>query len=256
MKVHWVFIGLLVLLTGCGKQIPSEIIQPREMENLLYDYHIALGMSNHLKSPEKVAYKNYVFQKHQVTEALFDSSMVWYTREAQELSAIYDNLDKRFRREHSHTEKLIANRGDETNITTSYGDTVDIWREAGIYWMTEAPLMRRVSFEFKTDSNFHPKDAYLWNMDFHFFEDGEVVMGLNVVFENDSVMGEVKHVAQSGKQSIYLSTDSTYRMKSMNGFIYVPQDSVQDPHVLIRNISLTRYHRNEPDSLSMVATQK
>ena len=26
MKIHWVFIGLLVLLTGCGKQIPSEII--------------------------------------------------------------------------------------------------------------------------------------------------------------------------------------------------------------------------------------
>ena len=35
----------LVLLAGgmfaCGKKIPSDIIQPEAMENLLYDYHLA-----------------------------------------------------------------------------------------------------------------------------------------------------------------------------------------------------------------------
>ena len=188
-----------------------------------------------------------------ITDA-YEAEMVDSTSKKKPASPLRRKKNK----ESQHTAEIIditdvteINDGAEPSTVPSKNKP-----EPDIYWMTEAPLMRRVSFEFKTDSNFHPKDAYLWNMDFHFFEDGEVVMGLNVVFENDSVMGEVKHVAQSGKQSIYLSTDSTYRMKSMNGFIYVPQDSVQDPHVLIRNISLTRYHRNEPDSLSMEATQK
>ena len=39
-----------IVLAGvsCGKQIPGDIIQPSEMEDLLYDYHLALTMGNDL----------------------------------------------------------------------------------------------------------------------------------------------------------------------------------------------------------------
>ena len=80
----------LVLLAGgmfaCGKKIPSDIIQPEAMENLLYDYHLASTLGNNLSGSEtkkRKAYYDYVFQKHQVTEAEFDSSMVWYTRHTE-----------------------------------------------------------------------------------------------------------------------------------------------------------------------------
>lgn len=39
---------LLLGLAGCGKEIPSDIIQPSEMESLLYDYHLATTMGNDL----------------------------------------------------------------------------------------------------------------------------------------------------------------------------------------------------------------
>ena len=84
-------------LAGCGKQIPSDIIQPAEMENLLYDYHLGTTLQGelpHTESYKKEAYAEYVFRKHGVTEAEFDSSMVWYSRHGEELAAIYDNLLK------------------------------------------------------------------------------------------------------------------------------------------------------------------
>ena len=250
MKIHWKLITALVLMTSCGKEIPGDIIKPKQMENILYDYHLTLGMTNHLKNTEKEAYKKYVFQKYQVTEATFDSSMVWYTREAQELAAIYERLEKRFKREYSHTEALLKSRDGESISITSPGDTVNIWNKNEMVWMTEAPLMQRLTFEIKTDSNFHPKDKFIWDMDFHFFAKGNAIVGMSVTYNNDSVVGEMRQISQSGRQTICLTSDSAYQMKTMNGFIYIPNDSLQDPNILINNIKLMRYHREQTDSVS------
>ena len=54
---------------------------------------MSLRINSNGKNTEKEAQKNYIYQKHGISEALFDSSMVWYTRESKELMAIYENLD-------------------------------------------------------------------------------------------------------------------------------------------------------------------
>lgn len=253
MKIRGTLIAALMIMTGCGKEIPEDIIQPDKMENVLYDYHLAMGMSNSLKTPEKEAYKNFVFEKHRISEAQFDSSMVWYTREAQELTSIYENLDKRFKREHAQAETLLESREGESVRITAPGDTVDIWNKAEILWMTRSPFSNPVTFEFKADSNFHAKDAFQWDMNVHFFSKGEMSVGLNVVYENDSIVGKTRQITQSGKYSIYLKNDSTYKIKGMNGFIHVMEDSVLNPSILIHDISLMRYHRLTSDSVSLVA---
>lgn len=259
MKIRWTLIAALALMTSCGKEIPKDIIQPEQMEDILYDYHLSQGMNQNGKSTEKEAHKNYIFRKHQVTEALFDSSMVWYTRESQELTAIYESLNRRFKREHDHFERLLDSREDNLSHTSISGDTVDIWRKGDIHWLADNPLSKQQVFEIKADTTFHERDAFLWDMDYHFFAEGKAVMGMNVVYENDSVIGETKLVETSGSQSISLQTDSAYKVKMLNGFIYVLEDSVQEPNILIHGMSLTRYHRPEPtDSLKTdeVQTEK
>lgn len=253
MKFRWTLIAGLALMTSCGKQIPSDIIQPKQMEKVLYDYHLSLSMSQSSKNVEKEAQRNYVFQKHNISEAEFDSSMVWYTRESKELMAIYENLNKRFRREYSHIERLMEGREDASSQSFISGDTVNIWRKGDIHWFNTAPLYRQLAFEIKADTTFHPQDAFLWSMDCHFFTEGKIVMGMNVMLDNDSVIGTTKTIETSGKYEIYLETDSAYQIKTMNGFIYVPEqeDAKLDPKVLAHHISLTRYHMMEStDSLS------
>jgi hypothetical protein len=251
MKFRWTLIACLALLTSCGKEIPDEIIQPSKMERVLYDYHLTLGMSENSKNTEKEARKNYIFQKHGITSAEFDSSMVWYTRESKELMSIYENLNKRFKREYEHVERLLESREEANTRSFASGDTVDIWMKEDILWFTKAPLNNRLTFEIKADSTFHPKDAFDWNMDYYFMTEGEAIMGLNVIYENDSVIGMTKSITQSGPQSIYLHTDSAYNIKSLNGFVYVPQNQAKQPNILLHKINLTRYHMPEPkDSLS------
>ena len=253
MKFRWTLIAGLALMTSCGKQIPSDIIQPKQMEKVLYDYHLSLSMAQSSKNVEKEAQRNYVFQKHNITEAEFDSSMVWYARESKELLAIYENLNKRFNREYSHIERLLESREDANSQSFVSGDTVNIWRKGDIHWFNTAPLYRQLAFEIKADTTFHPQDAFLWSMDCHFLTEGKIVMGMNVMFDNDSVIGTTKTIETSGKHEIYLQTDSAYQIKTLNGFIYVPEqeDAKLDPKVLAHHISLTRYHMvQSTDTLS------
>ena len=251
MKFRWILIACLALLSSCGKEIPDEIIQPSKMEKVLYDYHLTMGMSDNSKNTEKEARKKYTFQKHGITAADFDSSMVWYTRESQELMSIYENLNKRFKREYEHVERLLESREEANTRSFASGDTVDVWMKENILWFTKSPLNNRLTFEIKADSTFHPKDAFDWNMDYYFMTEGEAIMGLNVIYENDSVIGMTKSITESGPQSIYLHTDSAYNIKSLNGFVYVPQNQAKQPNILLHKINLTRYHMPEPtDSLS------
>ena len=251
MKFRWTLIACLALLTSCGKEIPSEIIQPNKMERILYDYHLMMSLSDNSKNTEKAASKNYIFQKHGITKADFDSSMVWYTRETKELMTIYDNLNKRFKREYEHTARLLESREDIYSRTFLSGDTVDVWVKEKLLWFTKAPLNNQLTFEIKADTTFYQKDAFQWNMDYCFFAEGEAVMGVNVVYDNDSVIGMTKSITQSGPQSIYLHTDSMFNIKALNGFIYVPEKQDKKPNILVHNISLTRYHQIEStDSLS------
>ena len=251
MKFRWTLIACLALLSSCGKEIPDEIIQPSKMEKVLYDYHLTMGMSDNSKNTEKEARKKYIFQKHGITAADFDSSMVWYTRESQELMSIYENLNKRFKREYEHVERLLESREEANTRSFASGDTVDVWMKENILWFTKSPLNNRLTFEIKADSTFHPRDAFDWNMDYYFMTEGEAIMGLNVIYENDSVIGMTKSITESGPQSIYLHTDSAYNIKSLNGFIYVPQNQAKQPNILLHKINLTRYHMPEPtDSLS------
>lgn len=250
MKMRWtLLIVALFLMTACGKKIPGDIIQPDKMEEVLYDYHLALGMSSNVKNTEKEAYRNFVFEKHRISEAMFESSMEWYARDAQELTDIYTRLNKRFQREHEQLDKLLENRQDAGGRMALSGDSVNIWRKDEIHWLSDVPLKNKLVFEIKADTTFHAGDAFSWNMDFDLLTNTPVVAGLNVKYENDSVISEVKNVSRSGSQVIYLHSATGWQIKSLDGFVYVPKDSLDNTGILLYNVSLTRYHLPVPDSL-------
>lgn len=246
-KFGWIILVGATLMTGCGNSMPKEVIPPAKMEKVLYDYHLTLGISSQLSGSEeykKQAYKNYLFKKHQITEAQFDSSMVWYTRNSYELSKIYQNLDKRFSREKTKLTSMLQER--HIDIATQAGDTVNIWHYYPVYWLTDAPLNNKFTFTMRADSNFWTKDAFAWNADLTYLDAGKVTMGLNIRYENDSVTGKTIAMTQSGRHSLYIQSDSLNKIKDINGFIYVDKDSVhQTPNILISNVSLIKYHQSK-----------
>ena len=252
MKRKALYIVIAVgLLSACGKKIPDDIIQPDAMESLLYDYHLASTMSTSLPYNEnykKEAYFDYVFKKHNVTEAEFDSSMVWYTRHAEELATIYKNLKERLEREEKQMKEQVAKRDNQIDVSMS-GDTVDVWQDRTLYWLSASSLTNKVVFDLKTDTTFKPQDAMELQADFHFIPSkttsGKAVMALNFYFDNDSVQGLTRIVTCPGKQRLYLRPDSAFTIQSVSGFIYYSNNEHPDASLLVDDIRLTRYHNHE-----------
>ena len=69
----------IMLMVGCKPKVPSEYIQPDDLEDILYEYHVAESMARNGNSMDadynQTKYFLAVLEKHHVTEAVFDSSM-------------------------------------------------------------------------------------------------------------------------------------------------------------------------------------
>lgn len=90
----WFYIIILtIILAGCYSR-PDEVLTRKEMTQLLIDLHKADGIiyvagKQYGYSEEKtVCYQN-VLNKHHVTQAQFDSSLVWYTANPKIFEKIY-----------------------------------------------------------------------------------------------------------------------------------------------------------------------
>lgn len=236
-------------MASCGKEIPEDIIQPAEMEEILYDYHLSVSLGAdlpHMSTPQREALKNYTFEKHHVTRELFDSSMVWYTRHANLLYDIYSQLDKRYTMEETRMKTQINERSGQIQISLS-GDSVDVWSDRDLYWLSTSKLTNKVTFNLKADTTFRPFDALALEADFMFFPPNNVsssqaIVGLNFVFKNDSTLSLVENVKTSGKKKFYLKSKTSSAFNNITGFIYCTAPDSTSGNILISNIRLMRYH--------------
>ena len=248
-KIFIPFMLLGIVMSSCGKQIPEDIIQPAEMEELLYDYHLSVSLGTDLpnmKEVDREALKNYALEKHQVSRALFDSSMVWYTRHANFLYDIYSQLDKRYTMAETRMKTQINKRSGQIEISLS-GDSVDVWSDRDIYWLSTSRLTNKVTFNLKADTTFRSYDKIVLEADFNFFSPGSVsatsaIVGMKIRLRNDSVKSLVETVSTSGHKQFCLQPTTKGAFNNITGFIYCEApDSVQG-NVLVSRIRLMRYH--------------
>lgn len=256
------FVLLVLLVTGCKVSVPKGVIQPDEMEPLLYDYHLAQAMGQSVPPDEQYKreeYFRYVFAKHHTTRAIFDSSMVWYMRNPKSLSVIYANLTKRLKEENDIYTGVLEQQEGKSNATLS-GDTVNVWYMSPVQWLMDVPLSNKVSFVIQPDTTYYQRDVFEWNVEFAFLRGapsgvssktgsgGEAYITLMARYDNDSVFSRGLSVTDNGPYTLRLQCDSTYTLKEVRGYVYYHEFSDNHPvtTLLLKNISLMRYHRGRP----------
>ena len=252
-RFQWCILCLLIIFaTGCKVKRPSEVLPESTMENLLYDYHIAKAMGDNLPYNEnykKVLYTDAVFNKYGTTKAVFDSSMVWYTRNMEVLAKIYEKVSKRLKTQQNAINQLIAIR-DKKPMTSAPGDSIDVWIWQHIYQLTGMPLDNKITFTLPSDTNFHDRDTLRWSVRFRFHNGAPdsihaPLMAMQVLYEkNDSVISAIRKVQDTGVETLTLFADTLGEIKEIRGFIYYPQQETPQP-LLADRISLMRYHATD-----------
>ena len=243
---------VLTLLVSCKPKVPSDIIQPNKMEDLLYDYHLAQAVADQ-DAPSKSDYTrrlyfDAVLKKHKVTQADFDSSMVYYQRHTERLYHIYDNINKRLQNEAGTTANGGAS-GKYANLSAN-SDTTLIWKgNNSEFLLTSAPF-NKMPFYIKADSSYHAGDAFEFSMDVQFImEDGsrDAVALLAVRYDNDSIATQNIHMSSPSHYTIMIPSFPNHKIKDIRGFVYLSKcgDSKTTLKMMcLSNIMLMRFHQN------------
>ena len=245
-----IFVLMLMMAVGCKPQVPSEYIQPDELEDMLYEYHVAEAMARN--SSENVDYKQTeyflaVLEKHHVTEADFDSSLVYYYSHAERLKDIYLSVHERLAND---AKKLGASVGDINRYSqySETGDTANIWRDETAMLLIPRPTKNRFDFVVKADSTFMLGDSFMFQfMTEHIWQSGskDAVVCIKTTYEKDSVIQSVNHVSISGISQLRIPSNNTLKIKELRGFIYMPQvdDEMEARRLMfISQIQLIRFH--------------
>ncbi|MBO4659780.1 MAG: DUF4296 domain-containing protein [Prevotella sp.] len=256
----------LLAAVGCKPGVPRDLLQPGELEDILYDLHIADGMAvaegNYQESAyRRLAYRQAVLRKHDVSEALFDSSLVYYYRHTQRLHDIYSNLAKRLDSE-AVALGASANELSQFGTIASQGDTATVWnyRQTAVL-MPQAPY-NTVSFEVKADTAYHKGDKMILSFDGRFiYQDGSRngAAYLAVIYANDSIATQIVHLGADMHYTVQLNDDYRVGIKLVRGFIHLGRDNTNSPSLkmmTVDNMKLMRMHTSEEDDSEEKANGK
>lgn len=252
-------IALLLLMTfsGCRVRRPDDVLSPRKMEAVLYDYHLAQAIVTELPPAERYARDSYLywsFSKNGITKDQFDNSLIWYTRNPKELAEIYKRLSERIEKEYNQSLKAIQEIDKRAVVGTISGDSVDIWYQDRLNIFNTSVFMNRLTFSIAQDTTFYRGDTLVWTADNAFVTPDDSVphmayLSLSVRY-NDSISTVDTILRENGRTVLTLNLDSAKAMTSITGSInYLDSTDNRNSMLVVSGISLMRYHQSRLPSL-------
>ena len=256
LGVHLVIVGVtaMVLLSACKPTVPSKYLQPSEMEDLMYDYYLSQGISNS-RAGSSDYNRRYnlqtVLKKYGLTNAEFDSTLVYYYNHMELMDAIYSNIQKRLG---DAALELGASEGEVERFTTqsASGDTTDVWEGKRQLMLLPIPPYHIVQFSQKADTSYYKGDSFLLTFGSRFLVQSgsrNATVYLAVTYENDSVVSATTPINVSGGSTLRINA-CDQKAKQLDGYIYMPRRDQTDnaseiPLLLLDRIQLMRFHHKE-----------
>lgn len=240
---------LLLCLSACNVRRPGMVLSNGKMADVLYDYHMTKSMIKEIgvsTDDNKQAYMDYVYQKHNITEEAFDSSLAWYSRNPDAMMSVYDLIFQRMDKENTDIKDRIAERDNLINASIS-GDSVNLWTERQVVRMSGRPFENLLTFKLTADNFYENDDTLRWSMSYHFMNGAPdasrpTVMMLQIWYDRDSMISEQRTVLQDGVQTMILQKDDLGMIRAVQGFVYYPRQADSTRFLLLDDISLIRRH--------------
>ena len=236
-------VGMVVALAAC-KGVPDYVVQPDEMAVLMADVRMAdavvsIQAREYSDDTARLALRRAVFGRHGVTEAQFDTSLVWYGHNIgkyQEVTQMsIDILEQRLK-------DATARAAGEAALSVA-GDSVDIWTGPQVFSVSRRSPSQYVTFVFDTDRNWEPGDIYTLRSRI-VSPLGGVRWTMTALYDDGAVESTTYslNVSEPRRQELMLVTDSTRTAVRISGWIEVTPDGHRP--AIIDSIGLTRRRTN------------
>lgn len=253
-----IVILFLICIVSCKPSLPSGIMTEDQMLDFLYDYHILMADANSNHADSTAFYKKMYFDalldKYDISEATFDTSMVYYQRHAKELKEVYENINKRFEKYVGQENLLTKDETADYMMYPQKGDSALIWSNRTSEVIFAQPPYNIYSFRIKADSASTVGDVLEFKYQSRFLVENNrrnAFALLSVIFENDSAAYVSSYSTMDGVNTITYkpSSKDSVIVKEIRGFIAIlSQNNVKEKRNLnvlnISNVAVIRYHKN------------
>lgn len=242
---------MIILFVACKADVPSKYLSESEMEDILYDYHLAdaLAQDQPKDSTALISYKANILKKYGITEAELDSSMLYYTRHTELLHKIYKSLSDRFSNE------AVAQGASATEVArfsqmSSSIDTADVWNAERAILLFPNESFNSYSFKIKADTTYHKGDAIMLDFESRFlYQDGmrSATAILSVKHSNDSITTKTIHLSSTSHFHLQIDDFENKGIKEIRGCFILNVDRASFNATTLKlasisNICLIRMH--------------
>jgi len=252
--IRFLFACLLVcLVTSCRVNRPDGVLSAREMERVLYDYHLAQSVSGSLKADERYktpAIMDWVFEKNNVDRDDFEKSLEWYSRYPKEFAKVYKKLNARVDQEYKQLSNEMS-RQEHKAFGIQSGDSVSLWYLDRLVILNTSDYMKGIALNLDTDSTFHDGDTIRWTSDVTLVSPVDTaVQALYValaVNAGDSIVLAVDSIVRGRgghKVDFMLALDDSIRPSSVKfQSLFLNSRDDRNSIAILSGIDLVRYHR-------------
>lgn len=263
-RIIYIAIVLVVeVFTACDKA-PDGVIKESTMIDLLVDLnkaegYIDLRASDYPTDSTKQVLKQSIFKKYGITQASYDSSLVWYAHNIETYEKVYKKVILRLQEEQK--EILDKRRQAQTALNqlttahktyTSQGDTANLWTGINRWIFTPGMQQGYVKFDFEPSHENEQGDQYTLQLKLLSFNNN-----FSILLAADYTDGTTSLTHRTSLSNdwfdVHLLTDSMRTVRRVYG--YIRYDMRPHSVAFIDSVQLLRTPLDRME-YSRIATQK
>lgn len=212
------FFVILSLITACDSR-GKYVLDNDDMEDILYDIHKSHflfedDIERRYNAACQYALTQHILKQHDVTKQQWDSSLVYYTRNADQLERIYERLSERLELEATAMGAGISEVSDST----------DIWMADRNIILTTDEIHSSYQWKIKTDSIFKDGEKVTLRCMAHFLVsdmERRATILIALKLKNDSVVTRYTVASQTGIYTTDITDDLALGIKEVYGLFVV-----------------------------------
>ena len=239
------------VLLACSKA-PKGVLPEKKMQEVLVDMSLAEALigSNYREYndlPKKHALYQSIFDKYGITEALYDSSLVWYGKNLD----VYMRVQDKVLAELNKRKKALGDIQPDASPSTR-NDSVNIWNRFDYLVFSPQASYNGIYFDFAPDGGYAPGSSFVLSMD---------VWGLNKqmtqapvvrlsVEQSDTTYTAMRYLNHNGSNELMVTSGPMKFVRRVYGYIRLERSRDEFNKIYIDSIRLMKYNYGTDVKLS------
>ena len=245
-RLYICFIIMSVCMVASCSRVPKHILSERKMRVVMYDMLVAEAMveiknDSFPTSKDRQPVFDGVFNKHQITQAEYDSSLIWYGKHIDLYMAVYKLVLKDVNENYA---ALGAKKPNALSGDISSQDSIDIWVYKRLQIIRPEMVFNTFTFDIKPQNPYSSGSSYVFALSAWGIPPGlkhKPFIHLSAI-QADTIVSIRQEIAGDGYHEALLRTVADKNVLQIYGYIFMNEADASYQRIYLNDIRLMKYN--------------